>query len=96
MQRARKAEEDANAELEELIPRMEATVASLGEVEELTLEKVIEGVVQDNGHHGEFGRKIIKYQSKEKAIQDCILAIRDNTQLSVEDTSSTIRQLSKT
>ena len=53
-------------------------------------------MIQDNGPMGEIGRKIIKYQSKEKAIQDAILSLRDNTQLSVQDTMSCIRQLSKT
>ena len=51
-----------------MIPKLEATAASLESVGELTLEHVIENVVQGNGNYGEFGRKIIKYQAKEKAI----------------------------
>ena len=38
------------------------------------------------GPLGEVGRKIIKYQAKEKAIQDAILALRDNSQMSVQET----------
>ena len=51
---------------------------------------IIENIVQD-GPMGEMGRKIIKYQAKEKAIQDAILALRDNQQLSVDDTMKLIR-----
>ena len=56
---------------------------------------IMEQIVQD-GPMGEMGRKIIKYQAKEKAIQDAILALRDNQQLTVDDTMKLIRQLSKT
>ena len=61
----------------------------------MTAENIIQNIVQD-GAMGEIGRKIIKYQAKEKAIQDCILALRDNSQMSTTDTMNCIRQLSKT
>ena len=44
---------------------------------------------------GEIGRKIIQYNAKERAIQDAIMALRDNNQLSVQDTMATIRSLAK-
>ena len=43
---------------------------------------------------GEFGRKIIKYQAKEMAIQDAIMVIRD-CPLSVEETQNEIRNLAR-
>ena len=65
---ARKKEEDANEQLEQLLPRLEATVATLTDSDELlTVESIIARVVQD-GDLGEVGRKIIKYQAKERAI----------------------------
>lgn len=85
IERARKHEEDANEVLEEIIPKLEAAAGGEGEAEELTCETVIEKMVT-GGPQGEIGRKIIKYQAKEKAIQDAILALRDNSQMSVQET----------
>ena len=81
-----------------MIPKLEASVSAddNGQSQELTVEKVVETMIQETGPLGEIGRKIIKYQSKEKAIQDAIMALRDNSQLSVQDTQACIRQLSKT
>lgn len=56
----------------------------------------MESICQADDRVSEIARKIIKYQSKERAIQDAILALRENDRLSVEDTIKTIRQLSKT
>ena len=56
---------------------MEATCEALSSVEELTVAAVVEQFVQD-GPQGEVGRLIIKYQAKEKALQDVVLALRDN------------------
>ena len=68
---------------------------SLNSIAELTVETVVEKMIK-GGPLGEVGHKIIKYQSKEKAIQDAIMALRDNSQLGVEETVKMIRQLSKT
>ena len=84
IERARKHEEDANEVLEEIIPKLESAAGG-DEAEELTCETVIEKMVT-GGPLGEVGRKIIKYQAKEKAIQDAILALRDNSQMSVQET----------
>ena len=93
--KALKREQAANDVFEELLPKLEATAESLSETQELTIETVIESMIGD-GPYGEIGRKIIKYQAKERAIQDTILAIRDNQHLTVEDTMKTIRMLSNT
>lgn len=53
-------------------------MASLAECKEMTPEVVIENIIQ-GGPMGEIGRKIIQYDSKEKAIQDAIMALRDNS-----------------
>jgi len=50
----------------------------------MTAESVIAGVIED-GPMGAIGRKIIKYEAKELAIQDAIMVIRD-CPLSVEET----------
>lgn len=78
IERARKVEEDANDLLEQIIPKLEAVAGEESNSEELTAETIIEKMIVD-GPMGEIGHKIIKYQSKEKAIQDAILALRDNS-----------------
>lgn len=80
IEKARKKEENANEVLDDMIPKLEA-VTNEGEdgSAELTVEKIIETMITDGGPYGEIGRNIIKYQSKEKAIQDAILALRDNS-----------------
>ena len=60
-------EENANEVFEEFIPKLEATAESLSTVNELTVEAVVGNMIED-GPMGEVGRKIIKYQSKERAI----------------------------
>ena len=60
----------------------------------MTPEFIIENVIQ-GGAMNEIGRKIIAYNAKEKAIQDAIMALRDNNQLTVQDTMATIRGLAK-
>ena len=60
---------------------------------EVNADFIINGVIQDT-EYGAIGRAIIKYQSKEKAIQDLILELRNNEKLSVEDTMKLIRKLS--
>ena len=68
IERARKREENANEVLDEMIPKLEA-VAGGGDggdnggasssSAELTVEKIIETMITDNGPYGEIGRKII-------------------------------------
>lgn len=65
------------------------TVDSLAD-EQLTVETIVQGFVED-GPMGHIGRKIIKCKAKEMAIQDAIMAIRENNSLSVEDTQKMIR-----
>ena len=84
---------EANEKFEELNPKMEAIVESLAEQPALSAESVVEGIIV-NGPMGEFGRKIIKYQAKEMAIQDAIMVIRD-CPLSVEETQNEIRNLAR-
>ena len=68
IENARTREEKASDALDELLPKLESTVEAFGECsDELTMETVVESMVQD-GPMGEIGRKIIKYQAKEKAI----------------------------
>ena len=43
----------------------------------MTPEFIIENVIQ-GGAMNDIGRKIIAYNAKEKAIQDAIMALRDN------------------
>ena len=64
--------------MEQIIPKLEAVAGEESNNEELTAETIIEKMIVD-GPMGEIGHKIIKYQSKEKAIQDAILALRDNS-----------------
>ena len=68
VERARKAEEQAADLMEQMIPKMEATCASLSEFRELTADQVVESMVIEQGPIPELGRKIIRYQAKEKAI----------------------------
>ena len=84
---------EANELLGELNPKMEAIIESLAETPEMTADSVIEGIIND-GPMGQYGRRIIKYQSKEMAIQDAIMAIRD-CPLSVDDTLGEIRNLAR-
>ena len=67
IERARKAEEKANEVLEQIIPKLEAVAGAENGNEELTAETIVEKMVV-GGPMGEIGHKIIKYQSKEKAI----------------------------
>ena len=67
IERARKAEEKANEVLEQIIPKLEAVAGGENDNEELTAETIVEKMVV-GGPMGEIGHKIIKYQSKEKAI----------------------------
>ena len=84
MAKSLKIEEEGNETLAELNPKLQAVVEQLEGQEEMTAESVIAGVIED-GPMGAIGRKIIKYEAKELAIQDAIMVIRD-CPLSVEET----------
>ena len=92
IEKASKQTEDAAEELEQSLPQLEAAAEGMANAE-VTVEFIKEGVIQ-GGEYGAIGRKIIQYQSKEKAIQDCIMALRDNEKLNVDDTMKMIRRLS--
>lgn len=94
IKRGREQEEKANEFFEEILPKLESTCESIENQDELTAEKIMNELVQE-GPQGEIGRKIIKYQSKANAIQDALLALRQN-QMELEDSLKLIRQLSKT
>ena len=84
--------EDASHILEENIPKLEANVKGLSAVE-LNVDFIIANVIED-GPHGQIGRKIIHYQSKQAAIQECINALKESDKVSVEDTIKMVRNLS--
>ena len=56
-----------------LLPKLEAAKATMDSLDSgLSAEFIIENLVSEQGFRGEVARKIIAYQSKERAIQDCI------------------------
>ena len=59
---------------------------------EVDVEYIKNNVVQGT-QFGAIGRKMIYYQAKEQAIQDCIMSLRDNDKMSVGDTMKMVRKL---
>lgn len=77
-----------------MVPVLEDVCEGLNGIEELTPEVIEESLIED-GPFGQFGRAIIKYQSKAHALQDLILDLRENDRLSVEETMKVTRELSR-
>ena len=59
---------------------------------EIDVEYIKNSIVTDT-QFGMIGRKIIHYQAKEQAIQDCIMSLRDNDKIEVTDTMKMVRKL---
>ena len=76
IKQAMSIEKDASDEIEILLPKLESTVELLDDGDfSLTADFIIENLVKDQGQRGEIARKIIKYNSKQQAIQDLIQSL---------------------
>ena len=83
--------EEAGHKLEDIIPKLQGAADAMQQTD-IDVEYIKNCVVQ-NTQYGTIGRKIIHYQAKEQAIQDCILSLRDNDKMEVGDTMRLVRKL---
>ena len=81
--------------LEEMTLKLEAACRA-SEQSEFTADRIIQEVIEDAGPQAALGRKIIKFKAKEMAIEDALMVIRENHQLSVDESLKIIRHLAKT
>jgi len=71
---------------------LKAAAESCGSTE-VNVDYIVNNVIQ-GGKHAEIVKKIVHYKTKEMAINDCILDLRSNSKLPIEQNMMLIRQLS--
>jgi len=92
LERSNLTTEEAAHFLEEKMDALKAAAESCGSAE-VNVDYIINNVIQ-GGKQSEIVNKIVHYKTKEAAINDCILDLRSNSKLPIEQNMMLIRQLS--